>query len=113
MRQRVAQFAAFVDGAGSLGSDVAREAAGKRELLEQALHALFVLSDVGVDLRVGAFEVGVGDNSGAAVARSTNVNCVEIVGFDNAVEVSVDEIQAGRGAPVTEQPRLGVLELER
>ena len=50
VQQRIAEFAAFVDGAGRFGRDVAGNAAGKGELLEQPLHALGVLRDVGIEL---------------------------------------------------------------
>ena len=42
MGQRVAELAAFVDGAGRLGRGMARDAAGKRELAEQPAHAVAV-----------------------------------------------------------------------
>ena len=48
MGQGVAEFAAFVDRAGSFGRDVAGDAAGERELREQPLHPRFVLGDVGI-----------------------------------------------------------------
>ena len=109
VRQRVAEFAALVDRAGRLRRDVARNAAGKRELLEQPLHSRFVLGDVGVDLAVDAFEIDVGDNRRAAVAGAGDEQDLEVERFDQPVEVRVDEIEAGRRAPVPEQPRLDVL----
>ena len=109
VRQRVAEFAALVDRAGRLGSDVARNAAGKRELLEQPLHPRFVLGDVGVDLAVDAFEIDVGDDRRAAVAGSGDEQHLEVERFDQPIEVRVDEVEAGRRAPVAEQPRLDVL----
>ena len=48
VQQRVAQFTAFVDGAGRLRRDMAGNASGKRELRKQALHAFFVARDVGI-----------------------------------------------------------------
>ena len=39
VHQRVAELAALVDGAGRRHADVARDAAGRRELPEQSLHA--------------------------------------------------------------------------
>src|SRR5699024_1898484 len=55
----VAQLAALVDGTGGLRRNVAGDAAGEGKLLEQAAHALLVPADVGVDLGVGAVQVGV------------------------------------------------------
>ncbi len=54
VRERVAEFTAFMDGARRLGRNVARDAAGKRELGEEALQPIRVLRDVGIDLAVGA-----------------------------------------------------------
>ena len=54
-----------------------------------------------------------GDDARAAVIRPAEVDHVQVVLLDEAVEVDVDEIQARRGAPVAEQARLDVLELER
>ena len=64
----IAEFAAFMDRAGRRGRDMARNAAGERKLLEQPLHSGFVLADVGIDLAVAAFEIGVGDQRRAAMA---------------------------------------------
>ena len=70
VRERVAELAALVDRAGRLGRDVRRDAARERELPEQLAQALLVAADVGIDLAVGALEVGVGDRGRAAVARA-------------------------------------------
>ena len=83
VHEGVAELAALVDGAGRLGSDVARDAAGEGELPEQSAQAFRVLRDVRVGLGVGALGVGVRDQAGAAVARG--------------------------GTPVPEQTRLDVL----
>ena len=61
VRERVAELAALVDRARRLRRDVARDAAGERELAEQAPHALLVAADLGVDLAVGALEPRAGD----------------------------------------------------
>ena len=67
----------------------------------------------GIDLAVGAFEIGVGDQPGPAMAGAGDVDHVEIVLLDEPIEVHVDEVEAGRRAPVAEQARLDVLLLER
>ena len=113
MRERVAQLAAFMDGPGRLGRDMAGDAAREGELLEQGLHALLVRGDVGVDLGVGALEVDAGDQPGAAVAGPGDIDRAPVVLHDDAVEVGIDEVQAGRGAPVAEKARLDVLGLQR
>ena len=113
VRERVAELAAFVDRAGRLGSHVAGDAAREAELLEQPPHPLLVLADVRIDLAVGPFEVGVRDQRRAAVPGADHVDHVQVVLLDHPVQVRVEEVQAGRGAPVSEQPRLDVLARER
>jgi hypothetical protein len=48
VEQGVAEFAAFVDGAGCFGRGVAGDAAGEGELFEEAPDAFFGFGDVGV-----------------------------------------------------------------
>src|SRR6266851_6871348 len=110
--QRVAQFAALVDGTRRLRRDVAGNAAGKGELFEQFFQTFVVLRNVRIDFAVGAFEVSVGDQARTAVPRTGDVNDIQIVFFDNPVEVNVNEVQSGRGAPMTQQARLDVFALE-
>ena len=93
--QGVAELAALVDGARRLRGDVAGDAAGEAELLEQPLHPLRVLADVRVDLAVGPLEVGVGDQRRAAVARADDVDHVQVVPLDDPVEVDVEMFRPG------------------
>ncbi len=113
VRQRVAQFATLVDGAGCLRGDVRRDTAGEGELAEQPAQALGVRSDVGVGLGVGAVEVGVGDQAGTAVAGSGDVDRRLFALCDRPVEVGVEEVQPGSGAPVAEQPGFDVVAGQR
>ena len=113
VRQGVAQLSALVDRARGLRRDVARDAAGERELPEQPLQPVFVLGDGVIDLAVGPLEVGVGDEPGTAVAGTGDEDRVEVELFDDPVHVEIDEVEAGRRAPVAEEARLDVLELER
>jgi hypothetical protein len=113
VRHRIAQFAALVDGPGGLGRDVARNAAGEGELAEEPAHALFIQPDARVDLAVGALQVGVRHQPWAAVTGPRDVDRVQVARLDLPVEVRVDEVEAGRGAPVAEQPRLDVLLAQR
>ena len=113
VREGVAELAALVDGAGSLRRDVAGYAAGKRELPEKILDALFVTRDARIDLGVGAFEVDVCHDAGAAVPGAGDVDDVEVALLDDAVEVDVDEVQARGRAPVAEEAGLDVPAVER
>ena len=113
VRKRIAEFAAFVDRAWRLGRHMARNSAGKRKLGEEALHALLVPGNIRIDFAVGPLEIGVGDDPRAPVAGADHVDHVEVKLFDQAIEVCVDEVEAGRRAPMAEEPRLDVLLLER
>ena len=78
VHQRVAELAAFMDRSGRGHAHMARNAARRRELPEQAQHAVLVLGDVGVDLGVRAFQVHVGDQRGTAVTRARDVDDVRV-----------------------------------
>ncbi len=67
---------------------------------------------MGIDLAVRAFEISVGDEAWASVAWPGDVDNVEVVFFDEPVEMDVDEVQARRGAPMTQEAGLDVLEFE-
>ncbi len=92
---------------------MARDAAWEAELLEQALHAARVLRHMRVDLAVGPFEPGIRNNARAPMARTGDVNHVEIACFNRAVEMHVDEVQPRGRAPMPQEARLDVLEFER
>jgi len=113
MAQGVTKFTAFVDAPRRLGRDVAGDATREAELLEQPLHALRVLANIGVDLAVGPFQVGMRDQGGPAVPRPDDVDHVEVIALDDPIEVNVKHVQARRSAPMAEQPRLDVLALQR
>src|SRR5213075_3139622 len=57
--ERVAEFAALVNGSRRFRRDVTGNAAREGELFEEFLHPFLVLGDVRVNLAVGAFEPGV------------------------------------------------------
>ena len=113
MVQRIAELAALVDGAGRLRGRVRGDPAGEGELLEQPAHPRGVLGDARVELAVGPLQVGVGHHPGPAVAGAADVDEVQVLVPYDAVEVRVDQVEAGRGAPVAEQPRLDVLGAQR
>ena len=110
MRQRIAEFATLMDGAGHVGCGMARNSARKRELPEQLAHALLVHRDVRIELAIGAFEIGVGHHRRAAMAGAADVDHIGIPGPDNPVQMRVDEAQSRRRAPVAEKPWLDVLQ---
>ena len=60
-------------------------AARKAELLEQRLHALGVLADVGIDLGVGVLHVRLRHQRRAAVAGTGNVDHIQVIFLDDPV----------------------------
>ncbi len=112
VRERISELAAFVDAARGLWRHMARDASGERELPEEKSHPELVLRDVRVDLAVGPFEVRVGDDARAPVARTRDEDGVDVALYDGTVGVRVDEVQARGLAPVAEQARLDVLDAQ-
>ncbi len=113
VRQAVAKLTAFVNGAGRFRRDVAADMAGKGKLLEELLHPLDVRALVRVDLGVRAFEVSRSEHAGRSVARARHEEDVEIVSDDQSVQVHPDKRECRTGAPVSEQPMLDVVRLQR
>jgi len=113
MRQHVAELAALVDRSRRGRSDVARDPAGSRELTEQPRHPRDVFRDLRIDLGVRALEVDVGEHRGSTVTGPREIDDVEIVRADQPVDVGVEQAQARRGAPVSEQARLDVCRAQR
>ena len=113
VQQGISQFAAFIDGARRIRRGMAGNAIGPGKLHEQALHAGGILGDPGIQLRVCALKIGVGHHSGTAVPRAGNVDGVQPVFEDHPVHVRVNKIQAGSGAEMTQQARLGMLQAQR
>ena len=113
VQQRVAELAALVNRTRCLRSDVAGNAAGEGELAEQPANPLLVARDVGVDLAVGALEVHVGEDPGATVTGTRDIQGIHIALADHPVHVRIDEVQARSRPPMSEQPRLYVLDRKR
>ncbi|GAA3355420.1 hypothetical protein GCM10017744_017880 [Streptomyces antimycoticus] len=87
--------------------------AGEGELPEEPGHARRVPADVRIDLGVAAVQPGAGEHRGAAVAGAPDADGVQVAVLDDAVQVGVDEVEAGRGAPVAQQPGLDVVRAQR
>ncbi len=113
VRQRIPEFPALMDRAGCLRRGMARDPAGEGELAEQPGQPGLVPGDARVQLGVGAFQIGVGHDAGPAVPGPGHVDDVQVPVTDHPVEVGVDQVQAGRGPPVTQQARLDVLGPQR
>ncbi|MGY4458208.1 hypothetical protein ACVWYI_002168 [Bradyrhizobium sp. LB13.1] len=109
MHQRVTELAAFMDRARRFRRRVAGNAAGEGELSEQLAQSVRIACDIGIDLAVAAFEIGVGDHAGAAVAGTADIDHAQVQRADDAVEMGINEVQTRRRAPMAEQTRLDVL----
>ena len=83
--QRVSELAAFVNGTWRRGRDMAGNAARKGKLLEQFFHPGFVLGDIGINLAIGSFEIGVAHQRRTAVTRTSDIKHVQIIFFDGSV----------------------------
>ncbi len=113
VREGIAEFAAFVDRPGRFGGGVARNAAGKRKLFEQLAQALLIAGNVRVYLGIGPLQVGVGHHRRSAVPRAADGYAVQAALLDDTVHMGIDQVQAGTGPPVSQQPRLDVFRGQR
>src|SRR5260370_187226 len=100
VRQGISKLTTFVNRAWSLRRRVAWYSARKRKLAEQMTQPASILADLGIDLAVGSFEIGIGHNSGTAVAGTADKDHVEIASLDGPVEMRIHEVEAGRRAPM-------------
>ncbi|MNQ89941.1 hypothetical protein D3C85_1052650 [compost metagenome] len=113
MGQAVAKFATFMDRSGNLSRYMAGNAIRPRKLPKQANQAVAVALHRRTELGVRAFEVGLGDHRRAAMTGTGDENHVQIVLFDQAIEVGIDQVQPGCRAPMAKQARLDVLQGQR
>ena len=112
--QRVAQLAALVDRPGRLGRDVAGHPAGEGELPEEPLHARRVPRRRPGRSRCSCPPATSSPAPPGPPCPGPHTHIASRPArLDHPVEVGVDEVQARRGAPVAEQPRLDVLRGQR
>src|SRR5277367_1246569 len=112
MRDGVPQFPAFVNRPWSLRRSVAWDSPGKRELLKQFAHPLFVLLNVRIELSVSALEIGSGYDAWTAMAGSGDIDHIQVVLLDDPIEMSVDEIEPGSCTPMTQKPGFHMLNFQ-
>jgi hypothetical protein len=113
MRNAVAELAALVDAARRFGSGMAADAAGEGKLLEEALHPRQVFALFRIDFGVCAFEIGLRKYGRRSVAGAADKDRIQVVLFNQPIEVDVSERLPGIRTPVAEQPRLEVLQSRR
>ena len=80
-------------------------------MLEQPLQALRIAPDFRIYLAICPFEICVGDNCRTAVTRPGQIDHVQIVLFDHAIQVRVDKVLTRRSSPMPEQHPFDVLKL--
>ena len=100
MGKCITKLSAFMDGARSFGRNMAWYTPWERELFEETHHAFFVSADGGVDFGIGAIKPSVGDEGRSAMAWPGDIKNTKAVLADHAVEVSINQIEAGTGAPM-------------
>ena len=113
VNQRITQFAAFMNRAGRFRRHMAGNSVRPGELAEQPLQSAAVALDRRISLGIRPFQIGMRHDARTAMARTDDVDHVEIIVLDQPVQMDIEEIQSRRRAPMTEQARLDVLELER
>ena len=113
VRDAVAQFAAFVNGARNLGRAMAPQLSWKRKSAEEFEQARFVVALRRVDLRIGPFQIAIRDHGRSAVSRTRDVDHVQVVFADDAIEMDPHKGLAWIGAPMSEQPMFEVFGAKR
>src|SRR6185312_8324326 len=101
-----------MDGTRRLRCAVTADTSRKRELFKEPAHALCILRFVGIDLRVCSFEIGVREGRRGSVPGARNVDHVQIVFFDQPVQVDPNETLTWVRSPMPDQTLLEVLHLE-
>src|SRR4030095_9812252 len=85
----------------------------KGELFEQPSHALFILLNVWIKLRVGSLQIGVRHHTWPAVSGAANVDHVQVILVNQPVEVNIYEIESGSRSKMPQQTGLDVFEFKR
>ena len=112
MGQRIAELAALMDGSGSFGSIVGRDAAGIGETAEELLETRLIVGNKRIGFAVRAVKQRLGCAGRSAMAGSHKKNGVLIVIADKAIDVAKQEIQARCRSPVSYQSMLNVLSVK-
>jgi hypothetical protein len=72
--------------------------------LKKFAQARDVLADRRIDLRVGAFQVRIGENCRCTMTGTRQVNHIEIVLLDQPIRVHVEQAKTRIGTPMPQQP---------
>ena len=88
-------------------------AAREGELPEKLAQTILVGTDGRIDFAIGALEPCVGDDTWCAMTRPGDEERIEAARLDDTIEVHIEEVKPGGRTPVSKQPRLDVIHLER
>src|SRR6266446_276627 len=102
MDEAITEFAPFMDRPGSFRRDMTWDAVRPGELPKEPLQPVSAALDIRKALRVGPFEIAMRDQPRTAMTGTDDINHVQIVFFDQPVQVYVNEVEPGRGAPMPE-----------
>src|SRR5271156_725636 len=83
------------------------------ELPKEPSQAIPIAFDRRITFGVRPFEIAVRHQPRTTVTGADDINHIQIVLFDQSVQVDINEVETGGGTPVAQQTRLDVLELER
>src|SRR3989344_4122730 len=88
------------------------DASRKRKLLEQPFQTAFVLRDVGIKLTVGSLQISVCHQTWSTVTWTSDIENIEVILLNDAVEMYIDEIQTWRSAQMAQQPWFHMFQLQ-
>ena len=111
--QRIAQLAAFVNRAGRFRRYVTGNSVRPGELAKEPMQSVAAALDRRIALGVRAFQIGLRHEARATMTGTDDVDHVQIVLFDQPVEVDIEKVQSRRRAPMPQQTRLDMFEPER
>src|SRR5215472_10160940 len=92
---------------------MAADSARRRESLEHQLHPVVILSYVWMNLGVGAFQIRMRIQRRAPMTGAGDIDDACVGLLDQAIQMHIYEVLAGRGAPVAQEPGFDVIDRER
>jgi len=113
MGEAIAQFSPFVDGAWGFWGAVTPNMTWEGKLFEEFLHPFFIFTFVGIDLGVGSLQIYGTENPWSAMTWPGQVNHIEVVFFDEAVEVNIGKAEGGRRSPMPQETRFDLFRSQR
>ncbi|MNC65230.1 hypothetical protein D3C75_1155020 [compost metagenome] len=82
-------------------------------MLEQFFEARDILRDFRVDFGVASIQIGVGYHNLAAMARTFNIEHIQIIFGNDTVKMGINKVLAGNGSPVSNRLNLDIRILQR